>query len=140
MSVITAVIDLGSLSVLSMSGIFILTFRPRVGFWSVFRRSCFHFLCLLLKSFPGSLSKHFHVLSSADGRSCPTGGFRDCFRAYFFYFELRSPLPMLRRFLLPLYYHYLAIPNQELVCGLCLSFIELYKINDCQNILNLQVQ
>jgi len=39
-----------------------------------------------------------------------------------------------------LYYHYLGIPNQELVRGLCLSFIELYKINDRQNILNLHVQ
>jgi len=41
-------------------------------------RRCFHFLCMLFKSFPGSLSKHFHFLSSADIRSCPVREFRDC--------------------------------------------------------------
>jgi hypothetical protein len=71
----------------------------------LFRGSCFHFLCLLLKSFPGSLSKHFHFLSSADSRSCPVRDFRECFWVYFFYFELRAPLPLLRWFLFHLYYH-----------------------------------
>ena len=79
MSVITATIDLGSIFALSISGIFILTFCPRVGFWNFLEEVDFNFLCLLLKCFPGSLSKHFHFLSCADNRSCPDRGFRDCF-------------------------------------------------------------
>ena len=48
----------------------------------------------------------------------------------FFDFEPRSALPLLlRRFLFHLYYHYLAIPNKELVRGQCLSCTELRKIN-----------
>src|SRR5215510_13699182 len=123
MSVITAIIDLGSIFALSISGTFILKFCPRVGFWNFFRGSCFHFLYLLLKSFPGSLSKPFHFLSSADSRSCPVRGFTECFWVHFFHFELRSPLPLLRRFLFHLYYHYLAVPNQELVRGQCLHLL-----------------
>jgi len=84
MSVITAIIDLGSIFALSISGIFIQTFCPRASFLEHFRGSCFHFLCLLLKSFPGSLSKHFHFLSSADSRICPVRGFRESFWDYFF--------------------------------------------------------
>jgi hypothetical protein len=52
-------------------------------------------------------------LSSADSRSCPVRGFRECFWVYFFNFELRSPLPSLRWFLFNLYYHYLAIPIES---------------------------
>ena len=81
MSVITAIIDLGFIFALSISGIFILTFCPRVGFWNFLEEVAFIF-CLLLKSFPGSLSKHFHFLSSADSRSCPVRGFRECYRVY----------------------------------------------------------
>ena len=111
------IIDLGSIFALSISGIFYYNILSASRFLEVFRGSCFHFLCLLLKSFPGSLSKHFQFLSSADSRSCPVRGFRDCFWVYFLDFELRSQLPLLRRFLFHLYYHYLAIPNQELVRG-----------------------
>ena len=104
-------------------------------FLEFFRRSWFHLLCLLLKSFPGSLSKHFHFLSSADSRNCPVRGIRDCIRVYFFDFEPRSSLQLLRRFMFHLFYHYLAIPNQELLPCQCFSSIELCETNARQNLL-----
>jgi len=63
MSVKTAIIVLGSIFALSISGSFNSNILTDSRFLELFRGSCFHFLCLLLKSFPGSLSKHFHFLS-----------------------------------------------------------------------------
>ena len=140
MSVITAIIDLGSIFALSISGIFILTFSSRVGFGNLLEEVDFiFFVCSSSHSLAASRNT-FTFWALLIFAVVPSGVLEIASGSVFFYFELRSPLPLLCMFLLHLYYHYLAIPYQDLVRGQSLSFIELCKINYRQNILKLQVQ
>ena len=120
---ITAIIDLGSIFALSISDIFIQSFCPRVGFWNFLAAVAFIFFACSSSPSLAASRNTFTFFSSADSRSCPVRGFRGSFWVHFFHFELRSPLPLLRRFLFHLYYHYFAIPNQELVRGQCLHLL-----------------
>ena len=140
MSVITATIDLGSIFAVSISGIFIVTFCPRVGFWNFLEEvASIFFFCSSSPSLAASRNT-FTFWALLIVAVLSRQGFQRLLLGFFFYFELRSPLPLLCMFLLHLYYHYLAIPYQELVRGQSFSFIELCKINYRQNILKLHVQ
>ena len=131
------IIDLGSIFALSISGIFYYNILSASRFLEVFRGSCFHFLCLLLKSFPGSLSKHFQFLSSADSRSCPVRGFRDCFWVYFLILNCGLHFHCYVGFC----FTCIIITLQfQIKSWFVVSFVELCKTNDNQNILNSHVQ
>jgi len=133
------IIDLGSIFTLSIPGIFILTFCPRVGFWNFLEEVVIIFFACSSSPSQAASQNTFTFWALLIVAVVPSGVLEIASWSIF-YFELQSPLPSLRMFLFHLYYHYLAIPYQELVRGLCLSFIELCKINDRQNILNLHVQ
>jgi hypothetical protein len=64
MSVITAIIDFGSIFVLSISGIFILTFCPRAGFWNFSEEVAFIFFAC----FSSPSQAYFGLLPAGVGK------------------------------------------------------------------------